>query len=211
MKSSMTYDEFGFSFDSSGEGVEALGFDIAGLMEEESPLATLEDVWNDKTLRERFPDAIDRVGEHDAAVVLGRLTSLFGAVTIEEGEYPGATFCAPLVVYRVEDGEDEPIAAALLFDQYAMSRLTVVPLEDDIRLARKIAREIWSLVLDDLDDLEDADVRVFHPEDEVWLAFGVVNGEPFFSREDAEEEELEEFEEEPYGQDMYEEEGERER
>jgi len=205
MAASVVFEKFGFSLDLAGEEIEALGFDLAHVMAEESPLGTIEDVWEDKALRRRFPDAIDKVGEMDAAVLLGRLTSLFGAVTLAEGEIESVGFRAPLLVFRSGDAEEEAVAVAVAFDRLGASCLSVVAFEDDERLPEKVAREFWGLIFNDLDELEDEDVRVFNAEEDAWISYGVAKGVPFLTHDEAEPEELEEFEEEPFGQEQYDE------
>jgi len=205
MQAPVTFGKFGFALDLSGEEVEALGWDLEALMDVESPLSVIEDVWDDAKLRRRYPGAIDKVGEHDAAVLLGRLTSLFGVVTLPEGEIEGMGFRAPLIVTRAGDKNLEAVGIALAYDSYASLRLAVVSLKDDDKVVEQIARDFWSLLLDDLDSLEDEDVRVFNREEGVWIVYGVTDGAPFYEEEEAEDEELEEYEEEPFGQERYDE------
>ncbi|MCX7047979.1 MAG: hypothetical protein NTX50_21150 [Candidatus Sumerlaeota bacterium] len=207
MAANVTYEEFSFALDLASEELEALGYDAHTIVKEESPLHTIEQVWNDKAMRQRFPDAIDKVGEADAAVVLARLSFLFGVITANEGEYEGAGFCAPLIVTRAGDVDGEAVAVAAAYDYYGSSRLSVLPLGDDESLAEEIAREFWSLIFDELDALEEAEARVYNPDGGVWISYGVDDkGKMFMTTDEAEPEELEEFEERPFGQDRYEEE-----
>lgn len=202
MKTTVEYVHFGFSIDLAGEEIDALGLDLATLTAIESPLGTVEDIWDDEEIRDQFPDAIDQIGEFECPIVLGRLTSLFGVVTLDEGEVEGMGFRAPLIVTRA--GDDEPIAVAVAHDDMGASRLAVTSFDENEETALEIAREFWGLILGDLDEIEEEDVRVFNTEERQWLCYGITDGEPFMYMEDAAEEELDEYEDDPYGQDQYE-------
>jgi hypothetical protein len=200
------FEEYGFSLDSVGEAIEELGYDLDALMVEESPIGTMDEAWDDRVIRDRFPDAIDVVGETDGAFILGRLTSLFGSVTLEEGEIEGTGFRVPMIVHRAGEEGGDPVAVAIAFDHYARAKFCSIPLSGDVATAKKIAREFWSLMLGDPESLEEEEVRVFNRETDSWICYGVADGTPFISEEEAEEEEIEELSEEPYGQDRYEDE-----
>lgn len=208
MDAAVEYEKFGFSLDMSGDEIETLGWDLDELMEEESPLGTIEEVWDDAALRRAYPDAMDKMGDIEVAVILGRLTRLFGAVTLDKDEVEGVGFRAPLVVTRLED--DKAVAAAVCYERNGVAYLCAVATdEEDEDLVEEVAREFWRMLLDELDDLEDEDVLVYSPDEDVWFHYGVAEGaEPFVRQQDEPTDELDELEGDTEPEDNYDEESE---
>lgn len=203
MDSGVESQKYRFALDPLGEGIQSRGYELATLMTEESPLGMLPEVWDDRETREQYPDAIDAVGEAEAAFMVGRLSALFGSVTLEEGEIEGVGFLAPLLVYCVDEEEGDPVALAAAFARFDEVIFACVALADDEDERALVARAFWSMVFDDLEDIEEEEARVFNQEDEHWLCYGVVDGELFMREEDPDEEDLAELEDSPYGQDRY--------